>query len=86
MHVTRTMGVALAVQRTGALTCTPSPTCQVRELEFQTREWNKGVYWRAELQALPADETALAAKGVRRSKDKVGAAVLGAAAVRSDVT
>lgn len=71
------MGAALAMQRTPALTYTPPPTCQVRELEFQTREWNKGVYWRAELQALPADEAMLAAKGVRRSKDKVRTAVGG---------
>ena len=33
-------------------------------------ERNKGVVFRAELQALPLDEAAVQAKGIKRSRDK----------------
>ncbi|KAG2442639.1 hypothetical protein HXX76_002723 [Chlamydomonas incerta] len=44
---------------------------RAKDAEFERREANKGVYLRLELAALPADEAAVAAKGVRRSKDKI---------------
>ncbi|EFJ51924.1 hypothetical protein VOLCADRAFT_86921, partial [Volvox carteri f. nagariensis] len=43
----------------------------VLEAEFEEREHNKGVFLRVELQALPADESVVQAKGVKRSKDKL---------------
>ncbi|KAG2499965.1 hypothetical protein HYH03_002250 [Edaphochlamys debaryana] len=44
---------------------------RAREAEFEERERNRGVFLRLELQALPADEAAVQAKGVRRSRDKI---------------
>ncbi|KAG2450221.1 hypothetical protein HYH02_000322 [Chlamydomonas schloesseri] len=44
---------------------------RAKDAEFELREANRGVFLRLELAALPADEAAVAAKGVRRSKDKI---------------
>eukprot|EP00198_Chlamydomonas_reinhardtii_P014078 XP_001703415.1 ubiquitin fusion degradation protein [Chlamydomonas reinhardtii] len=44
---------------------------RAQDAEFERREANRGVYLRLELAALPTDEAAVAAKGVRRSKDKI---------------
>ncbi|GFR41114.1 hypothetical protein Agub_g1756, partial [Astrephomene gubernaculifera] len=44
---------------------------RAKEAVYEEREHNRGVYLRVELQALPADEAAIQAKGVKRSKDKL---------------
>lgn len=45
-------------------------TQAAKRLEEET-EWNRGVYFKAVLQAVPADESIAVQKGIRKSGDKV---------------
>ena len=44
---------------------------QARERIDYLTEANNGVYWSAMLQAVPSDEAAVAARGIKRAEDKV---------------
>lgn len=49
---------------------------RAEERRSQLTESNRGIWLQAELQALPLDEDALVAKGIKRAKDKVRRCVL----------